>query len=134
MADAEDPKSTALHVFMWSYHEHDWTVEEEAAAHAEFLRRGQIENWFPVEEIPYKNPELLCHVDSLDALKDLVRQTMVDDWGMPAEGVELPFAKLKTLMAAEGWQFVGGSFQEFEGHHNDTEIQVVLSKLPLEPL
>lgn len=33
-----------------------------------------------------------------------------------------------TLMQQEGWHFLGGSFQEFEGHHCDNEIYAVLSK------
>jgi hypothetical protein len=47
---------------------------------------------------------------------------------MPASLVEIPLEKLREFMDRDGWRVVVGSFIEFEGHHNDSEIRVVLDR------
>jgi hypothetical protein len=47
---------------------------------------------------------------------------------VPDDAVRIPIEKLRALIDAGGWTFVAGEFTEFEGHHNDTEYVVKLSR------
>ena len=57
-------------------------------------------------------------------LMGVVRAFFQADPEIVEAAVQIPFEKLTALMTQGNWSFVGGSFMEFEGHHNDTEITV----------
>jgi hypothetical protein len=67
-------------------------------------------------------------IENVAALKECLREMTVDTWDVSEAVVEVPFDKLSALMKKDGWRFVGGSFLEFDGNHNDTEIRVVLER------
>jgi hypothetical protein len=117
-------------IFMFSFHEHDGgglrvkSTDQEAAQ--------MIASWdWEFQKIvkPTKRAKSVVNDDGIEALMEQGRAVMVDDWGMSAVVVELPFEKLRALLARDGWRFVSGMFIEFEGNHNDTEIIAVLEKL-----
>lgn len=118
-------------MFVFDYHEchaddvprGGWTGEDD------FLRQLKGRAWEQkdaAEEIlsGYGDSE----IQSIDALTDRVREFFVAENGQPEEVVQIPFDKLTALMTQGSWSFVGGSFMEFEGNHNDSEITVVLEK------
>lgn len=118
-------------VFMFSYNEHqwetdggDWTPEDE------ILRQAATRTWARLEEVAPEQAEKYCdeEIRSLDDLMSLVRGVVVEEWGMPVEAAKTPIDKMRERMAREGWDFVGGSFNELEGNHNDSEIFVVLDR------
>ena len=120
--------------FVFSYGEHDpWLPpggpqEGEAVTQA-FLRHLRMREWEPVGSAGddfsgYCDPNFR----SIAVLAAFVRENYVGDPEQPDEVVELPFVKLAALMDRGGWSFVGASFMEFEGNHNDTEITVVLER------
>jgi hypothetical protein len=109
----------------FSYREHEWPEDLEGAeaAEAELLRRATEGRW---EELPDGREPDDC--PTLDALVGRWTEVVVGEWKMPPAAVDVPVAKLRTLMADGGWTFGAGSFLEFEGHHNDTEITVRLGR------
>ena len=113
--------------FVFSFHEHEaeWTVADQG-----MVQTAAQEEWV-LEETGAPNAfEERCieEIETVELLRTLVRATMVGEWKLPPQVVELPFQKLRVLIAREGWRFVGGDFLEFEGNHNDTEIRVVLER------
>lgn len=108
----------------FSYFEHDWDedVEGAAAAETELLRRAAEGTWFAVEDI---DPD---EFETIDALAERAEEVVVGEWEMPVAAVRLPMERLRTLIAEGGWTFVAGEFSEFEGHHNDTELLVKLTR------
>ena len=108
----------------FSYHEHDWDETEDAAAmDAELLRRVRIGVWEPYSGYP-PDPEEIATVEALEASA----REHIDEWDVPDDVVRIPIERLRTLMTEGGWSFVAGEFMEFEGHHNDTEYIVTLSR------
>jgi hypothetical protein len=120
--------------FVFSYGEHepwlppDAPQESEAVDQAfvrfvggrEWERQGPVAN----DLSRYCDPA----IQSIGDLMHRAREFIVDGGGYPDELVQIPFDKLAELMTRGGWSFVGGSFMEFEGNHNDTEIEVVLER------
>lgn len=121
-------KVDMANVVMFSYREHDWSVEDEEGLQKELLRRAKKEQWVRLRGPEGKRAAQGCDVASLKELEERVRGTLVGEWQMPKEAVELPFMRLREMMAREGWRFRSGGFEAMEGNHNDTEICVVLEK------
>ncbi len=118
--------------FVFSYGEHEaWTSSDAPQADLEmdqsFVRFVREREWERQETV-VNDLSRFCDPDiqSIDDLMDLTREFIGD--GDSDELVQIPFKKLAELMSRDGWSFVGGSFTEFEGHHNDTEIEVVLER------
>jgi hypothetical protein len=118
-------------MFVFDYHEcHADDVPPEGwAGEQDFLRQLQGRDW---EQQDATEDDFSGYYDSeirsIDDLMDRVRDFFVTENGEPEEVVQIPFEKLAALMARGAWSFVGGSFMEFEGNHNDSEITVVLEK------
>lgn len=119
-----------LSVFQFSYDEHGWDVDSEDSAREAVLKAAAEQPWVLVEGVDQAKAKGYCDdgIETLDDLLRLIRATIVEDWNMPVEAVKIPLDRLSERMRQDGWVFVGGSFTEFEGHHNDSEIHVVLQK------
>lgn len=128
MSKGKQESSSILGVFQFSYGEHDWDVDGEEAARDALLRAAAENPWVLLEEVGRSQAKDHCDHESLDALLDRIRATIVEEWNMPVEAVKMPLDRMREMMRRDGWSFVGGSFLEFEGHHNDSEIHVVLEK------
>ena len=126
-------KGDTRRVFMFSYHEHDWVggVEGQEAAGQAILQMVTGQEWTPVDTFGPEAIEQNYDPDtkSVDDLMARVREILVDEWELPLKAVQIPFGKLKAIIARDGWVFVSGWFCEFEGNHNDSEIHVVLEKM-----
>jgi hypothetical protein len=113
--------------FVFSFHEHEakWTGTDQG-----MMQTAAQENWV-LEETGASNAfEERCieRIETVELLRTFVRAMMVGGRKLPPQVVQLPFEKLKALIAREGWRFVGGDFLDFEADHNDTEIRVVLER------
>lgn len=108
----------------FSYFEHDWDedVEGAAAAENELLRRATEGTWFEVDD---DDPD---EFETIDALAERAEEVIAGEWEMPPAAARLPLDRLRALIAEGGWTFVAGEFSEFEGHHNDTELLVKLTR------
>jgi hypothetical protein len=117
-------------VFMFSFREHDdeglttETTEQEivqtvASWDWEFQRMA--EPGFGIYD------EVGIEPTSVEALTAQARESMDGYW--PEGAIRVPFDKLQALLERDGWRFVCGEFTEFEGNHNDTEINALLEKL-----
>ncbi len=112
-------------MLMFSYFEHDWdpAIEGAEAMDAELLRRVTEGEWLPYTgEAP--DPEDIATVEELEARA----REAIGEWDVPDYVVRVPIDKLRALIAEGGWTFVAGEFAEFEGHHNDTEYVVELTR------
>lgn len=119
-----------LRLFRFSYDEHQWLDDDDDPQDV-MLKAAREQPWEPKEELTQAEAELHRDEDilTLDDLEERVCATLVNEWDLPREAVQIPLRRLAELMQREGYRFVGGSFLEFEGNHNDTEIEVVLEKL-----
>jgi hypothetical protein len=118
--------------FVFNYHEcHAPDVPPEGwAGMEEFLGQLKEREWEQQDSTEDDlSRDCSPEVRSVDDLMDRAWQFFVSENDHPEEVVQVPFDKLAALMACGGWSFVGGSFMEFEGNHNDTEITVVLERM-----
>ncbi|MEV0133724.1 hypothetical protein AB0H83_35330 [Dactylosporangium sp. NPDC050688] len=112
-------------MLMFSYFEHDWDpgIEGAEAMDAELIRRVHEGEWLPYHgEEP--DPDDIATIEELEARA----REVIDEWDVPEDTVRVPIEKLRALIADGGWTFVAGEFAEFEGHHNDTEYVVKLTR------
>jgi hypothetical protein len=117
---------SSTRVVRFSYREHEWPEDIEGAEMAEaFLLRTVAEGRW--EDLTGEDP--LDDLTSLDSLVERWTSVVVGEWEMPGDAVGVPVGKLRALMAGGGWTFESGSFTEFEGNHNDTEITVRLGRV-----
>lgn len=128
MTKGSQESRSSLSVFRFSYGEHEWDVDGEEAAREALLLAAAEHPWVLMEEVERGKAEEYCGVESLDDLLKLVSGTIVEEWNMPVDAVKIPLDRMSEMMRRDGWLFVGGSFMELEGHHNDSEIYVVLEK------
>ena len=130
MSKERQEDSTHLSVFQFSYDEHGWQVDGEDAARDALLKAAAEQPWVLVEGVEQAKAKGYCDegVETLDDLLRLISATIVEDWNMPVEAVKIPLDRLDEMLRRDGWVFIGGSFMEFEGNHNDSEIHVVLRK------
>jgi hypothetical protein len=68
--------------------------------------------------------EVFEGVDTLDRLQADFRADMGE---APPQVIDIPFEKLKALMAEGGWRFVGGAYSFGEGF-DDVGVEVVLER------
>jgi hypothetical protein len=68
--------------------------------------------------------EMSQGIDTLDRLEADFRSDMGE---APPQMIDIPFAKLKALMAEGRWRFVGGSYSFGEGF-DDVAVEVVLER------
>ncbi|BCJ74851.1 hypothetical protein ACFQY4_27730 [Catellatospora bangladeshensis] len=110
----------------FSFFEHEWDedIDSPEKADAELLRRATEGTWFEVEDV---DPD---EFDTIEALAERVEEVIGGEWDAPATVARLPLDRLRTLIAEGGWTFVAGEFSDFEGHHNDTELLVKLTRAP----
>jgi hypothetical protein len=131
MATARTFKPGDRAIFMFSFREHDGKGLTDEATEQEIVQTVASWDWeFQRETGPdeagiYDEPGV--EPTSVEALMARARESMDGYW--PEGAIQLPFAKLRQLMARDGWRLVCGEFAEFEGHHNDTEINALLEKL-----
>ena len=118
--------------FVFRYDEHEWMGDVKGAEPfaQRMLLQADVQTWAAV---PVSTPNAIeQHTDpeitSLDDLRARVEESLIEEADLPPEVVRLPFKKLHSMMKRSGWRFVSGTFLEFEGNHNDTEIHVVLEK------
>ncbi|MET7419702.1 hypothetical protein [Dactylosporangium sp. NPDC005555] len=112
-------------MLMFSYFEHDWDddIDGAEATDAELMRRVTEGEWQPHTGAEPDPGEIA----TVEALEERARES-IEEWAVPDDAVRIPIEKLRTLIAAGGWTFVAGDFMEFEGHHNDTEYIVKLTR------
>jgi hypothetical protein len=123
--------STERRVFCFSFGEHDsselWDEADDASTEQVMTQILASKSWAEV-----KPGSMDTHTEpeerTLDAFIAATLELLVNESGMPPGVVQIPFDKLKELMADGGWTFVGGGVMPFEGNHNDTEIEVVLER------
>jgi hypothetical protein len=119
-------------VFMFSFREHEWMTDVEGEEEfdlmaSQFIQQG---TWTWVEAKTQGEIDRYCD-DATERYADFagrVRESL-EEMNVPEELAKVPFDKLEELMGRDGWTFAGGTFYEFEGNHNDTEIFVVLKKI-----
>jgi hypothetical protein len=112
-------------MLMFSYFEHDWdeSIDGAEAMNAELMRRVAEGQWTP--HTGYEpDPEDMA---TIDEHAEQARES-VNEWDVPDDAVRVPIEKLRAIIDAGGWTFVAGRFYEFEGHHNDTEYVVKLTR------
>ncbi len=111
----------------FSFFEHDWdeAIDSAAKMESELLRRATEGRWFEVDDVA---PD---EFETIDALAERAEEVIVGEWTMPVAAARLPLEQLRTLIAEGGWTFVAGEFADFEGHHNDTEFLVQLTRGPV---
>lgn len=126
-------KTNTLQVYKFTYNEHAWPDDDWEELEQAMLHEANKQEWNPAPEPEasdfirlYGNEE--TERDSLSELQDHVAGFVVEELELSQEVVQIPFRKLQEKMNQERWLFIGGTFYEFEGHHNDTEIYVVLKK------
>ncbi|MGI5182590.1 hypothetical protein ACQEVZ_40685 [Dactylosporangium sp. CA-152071] len=114
-------------MLMFSYFEHDWdeSLEGAEAMDAELMRRVTEGEWTPYSG-DEPDPEDIATIEELEARA----REAVDEWDVPDDVVRVPIEKLRAVIDGGGWTFVAGEFSEFEGHHNDTEYVVKLTRQP----
>ncbi len=122
-------------LFVFDYHEFhaDDVPPEGWAGEQDFLRQLKERDWEQRasdedDEDDHLSRYCDSEIRSIDDLMERVRDFFVAENGHPEEVVQIPFEKLAALMARGAWSFAGGTFMEFEGNHNDSEITVVLEK------
>lgn len=108
----------------FSFFEHDWDEEIDDAVKMEheLLRRASEGQWFEVEDI---DPD---EFETIDALAERAEEVIAGEWEMPVAAARSPMDRLRAIIAEGGWTFVAGEFSDFEGHHNDTEFLVKLTR------
>jgi len=124
--------SDTRRVFLFSFHEHDWSdeVDNEDDGTQMMLQMAAAGEWVEYERQDAPTADYYGEFKSQFALAEITRAMIVDGYELPEEVAKLPFDKLGVLMAEGNWEFVSGSFYEFEGNHNDTEIYAALRKRP----
>jgi hypothetical protein len=123
--------SDTRRVFLFSFHEHDWVggIEDAESGEQMMLQIAASQNWEPYKDQGPQIADAHSDIEEFDALVECARQAIVDEYRLSEAVFQLPFEKLRRLMAEGGWEFAGGTFFEFEGNHNDTKIFAVLRKV-----
>ena len=120
-------------VFMFSFHEHDDDGLDEASTEQEIVQ--MIASWdWEFQRTAKPGANYISDPDggdpaTIEELSALVHNEVGEGSGIPEGALQIPFDKLKVLLERDGWRFVCGSYTEFEGNHNDTEIEALLEKL-----
>ncbi len=118
-------------LYQFSYDEHNWgdEVDSQETAEAMMLHMAHTRSWEsrPIsdEVVNRYNGFSLPELEA--AVLAGILEYMPSNKALAAEIVHAPFHKLQEKLTQEGGQFVGGSFYEFEGNHNDTLIYVVVA-------
>lgn len=115
-------------LYHFSFREHEFQPPDGDDSEQAFLQMVMSQEWAPYEEQGPNAVSTYGGETDLDALEENAREVLIRDAELPEVLARLPFDKLRKLMARDGLAFVGGTFFEFEGNHNDTEFYAVLKK------
>lgn len=132
MGNGENRKAGRQAKFVFSYREHEvlGRMADPEGDLVEHLARELGEWEWEQQRLPDGDISEHCDpgVRSIGDLAAIARENFVDGAQEPEWLVRIPFDKLAALVDCGGWSFMGGVFNEFEGHHNDTEIEVYLER------
>jgi hypothetical protein len=128
------------YAFTFSYNEHacleklDEDDPEEYGkeeAEADMLREAASGQWQPASLIQFSLDCCELEIQSPTDLQDYVQERFIEyEFSLESiqQMVQEPIDKLQSMIKKGNWVFVVGGFCEFDGHHNDSEIFVLLKK------
>lgn len=121
----------AYYLYQFSFDEHNWgdEVDSQETAEAMMLQMAHSRSWEsrPISDEAVNRYNSFSLPELEAAVLAGILEYMPDNKAFAAEIAHASFHKLQEKLAQEGGQFVGGSFYEFEGNHNDTLIYVVVA-------